>query len=500
MKYITSIWTTIFIAALLISVRVADPALVEQLRLNTFDTYIKTNTLRESTRVTLLNLGEDSLSVMGQYPFPRTTYAQMISDLRGANAGVIGFTIMFPEADRFGGDEIFASWVKDNGIILAQDADQDGKSTSAPYVGTAVFGTGNPLDWVIRYNGLVTNIPEIEAGAWGHGLINAMPEVDGLVRRIPLISQINNELYPSFALETTRVLSEKPSYTVKVNDIGIEEVILRPHRISTDANGSIWINPNYKFKEIEYVSNESLPDLQGSTVLIGLTAKGLAAQIPTPSGLRPAHHLQAAALETIMSGDSISRPLWADLAEIAVILIGSLLIILSIYYFPLWASLLVFVATIGTSVGGAFYFWYESQILLDVSYPLIIYILVFASGSFNNFYKQFVLRQQIKKQFGTYLSPDMVYMLQKDPSLLKLGGERKEMTFLFMDICGFTPISEHYKNNDDPEGLVELVNEFLDEMTKIILRNGGTIDNIWVTALWRFGMRLYPVKIMPIWQ
>ena len=475
MKYITSIWTTILIAVALLGIRISDPALVEQLRLNTFDTYIKTITLRESTRVTLLNLGEDSLSVMGQYPFPRTTYAQMISDLRGANAGLIGFTIMFPEADRFGGDEIFASWVKDNGIILAQDADENGKSTSAPYVGTAIFGTGNPLDWTIRYKGLVTNIPEIEAGAWGHGLINAMPEVDGLVRRIPLISQINDQLYPSFALETTRVLSEKPSYTVKINDIGIEEVIIRPHRISSDANGSIWINPNYKFKEIEYGSNE-LPDLQGSTVLIGLTAKGLAAQVPTPSGLRSAHHLQAAALETILSGDSIARPIWADLAEIAVVLIGSLAIILSIYHLPLWASLLTFVSTLGISIGGAFYFWYESQILLDISYPMIIYILVFASGSFNNFYKQFMLRQQIKKQFETYLDPKQVYLLQKNPELLRLGGDRREMSFLFMDICGFTPISEHYKNNDDPEGLVELVNEFLDAMTKIILNNGGTID------------------------
>ena len=82
----------------------------------------------------------------------------------------------------------------------------------------------------------------------------------------------------------------------------------------------------------------------------------------------------------------------------------------------------------------------------------------------------------IKGQFGTYLSPDMVDMLAKDPSLMKLGGERKEMTFLFMDICGFTPISEHYKNNNDPEGLVALINEYLDQMTKIILKNGGTID------------------------
>jgi len=302
-----------------------------------------------------------------------------------------------------------------------------------------------------------------------------MPEVDGLVRRIPLISQINDQLYPSFALETTRVLSEKPSYTVKVNDIGIEEVIIRPHRISSDANGSIWINPNYKFTEIEYGSNE-LPDLQGSTVLIGLTAKGLAAQVPTPSGLRSAHHLQAAALETILSGDSIARTIWADLAEIAVVLIGSLAIILSIYHLPLWASLLTFVSTLSISIGGAFYFWYESQILLDISYPMIIYILVFASGSFNNFYKQFMLRQQIKKQFETYLDPKQVYLLQKNPELLRLGGDRREMSFLFMDICGFTPISEHYKNNDDPEGLVELVNEFLDAMTKIILNNGGTID------------------------
>ena len=103
-------------------------------------------------------------------------------------------------------------------------------------------------------------------------------------------------------------------------------------------------------------------------------------------------------------------------------------------------------------------------------------LLVFGQSSFNQYYTTYKLKEQIKKQFGTYLSPDMVAALQKDPSLLKLGGERKEMTFLFMDICGFTPISEHYKNNNDPEGLVDLINEYLDAMTKIILNNGGTID------------------------
>ena len=475
MKYITSIWTTIVLIACILFVRISDPSILEETRLTVFDQYINSLPAQESDQVILLNIGEESLGVFGQYPFPRQQYAQLISDLRKANAGMIGFTIMFPEADRFGGDEVFASWVKDNGIILSQDADNSGRSAKAPYVGTAVFGTGDPLNHVIRYKGLVTNIPEIEAGAWGHGLINAMPEVDGVVRRIPLISQINDELYPSFALETIRVLNEKISYTVKVGDLGLEEIILRPFRIPTDVNGSIWINPTYRFQDIEY-NGEPLPNLQGKTVLVGLTAKGLASQIPTSQGLKSAHQIQGSVLQTIMNEDLITRPLWADILEIGLSLIGALLIVGAVYYLPIWSSGLTFFAVVGLSVYGALFSWSEFGYLLDISYPVILYILTFTSASFNNFYKQFMMRQQIKKQFGTYLSPDMVYMLQKDPSLLTLGGERKEMSFLFMDICGFTPISEYYKNKDDPEGLVELVNEFLDSMTKIILNNGGTID------------------------
>ena len=476
MKYITSIWFTLLLVAGLIGLRIDDSNIIQELRLTVFDQYIKSIPLKESNDIVLLNISEESLGSLGQYPFPRHTYAQMISDLRNANAGMIAFTMMFPEADRFGGDEVFASWIKDNGIILSQDADPSGRSTSAPYVGTAIFGTGDPLDWVIKYDGLVTNIPALEEGAWGHGLINGMPEVDGVVRRIPLISQINDQLYPSLALETIRVMQNKPSYTVKVNDIGVEEIILRPFRIPTDANGSMWINPNYKFTEIDFVSSESLPDLQGRLVLIGLTAKGLAAQIPTTNGLRAAHQLQAASISTLMEQETLRRPVWADLLEIVVMGVGAVLLLLAVYYSPIWFSGSLFVILTSSLTYGYWYIWTEQSILLSPLSAIILFILTFTSASFNNFYKQFVLRQQIKKQFGTYLSPDMVNMLQKDPSLLKLGGERKEMTFLFMDICGFTPISEHYKNNDDPEGLVLLINEFLNEMTNIILKNGGTID------------------------
>jgi adenylate cyclase len=493
MKYLTSIWTTIILASLLIGIRVSDPTPVEQLRLNTFDSYIRTIPETDfGNGVVLLNIGEEALAKYGQYPFPRHQYAQMLSDLREANAGMIGFTIMFPEADRFAGDEVFASWINSNGVILAQDADPDGRSKTAPYVGTVTFGSGDPLDWLIKYDGLVTNIPQLEKEAWGHGLINAMPEVDGLVRRIPLVSQINDELYPSFALETIRVMQERLSYTIKVNEVGVEEVIIRPFRIPSDANGSFWINPNYKFTEIEYGSE--LPNLGGQAVFIGLTAKGLASQIPTPAGLMPAHQIQAAAIQSIMDEVSISRPVWTDLLEILVMSIGALVIVLAVYHLPIVWSMIIFFATVASSVGASFYFWYESQILLDMTYSMILYIMTFASSSFSNFYKQFMLRQQIKKQFETYLDPKQVYLLQKNPELLRLGGDRKEMSFLFMDICGFTPISEHYKNNDDPEGLVELVNEFLDAMTKIILNNGGTIDKYMGDCIMAFWNAPLPCK------
>ncbi len=475
MKYITTIWTSIALCIALLGIRVLDPVLVEQLRLNSFDQYIQSLPDKESD-VVLLSFGEETLAKYGQYPFPRHTYAQLISDLRNANAGMIAFTIMFPEADRFGGDEVFISWVNNNGIILAQDASSRGRSDTAPYVGTATLGEGDAYDFVPKYSGLVTNIKELEEAAWGVGLINAGKEVDNITRRIPLLSQINGQLYPSMPLEIIRVLQDKKSYSLKADVDGIKNVMIPPYDpIKTDYNSSIWLNTNYTHKEYEYGKDE-LPNLQGQNIVVGLTASGLASQIPTPQGLFSAHQLQASALQTVMDGTSISRPQWAGLLELGLTLIGSLVIVIGIYYFSVAIGAVLSALIVFGYSSYVWYVWTSTGILLDLTYPIIVYILSFSSAAFNNFYIQFKLRQQIKGQFSTYLSPDMVNMLVKDPSLMKLGGERKEMTFMFMDIIGFTPISEAYKENDDPEGLVELINYYLDTMTKIILKHGGTID------------------------
>ena len=477
MKYITSVWSTLLLVSALILLRVYDPALVEQVRLNTFDQYIKTLPEQKSNDIILLNIGEESLGEMGQFPWPRHEYAQMISDLRNINAGYIGFTIMFPEPDRFGGDDIFAQYMQDNGILLSQDVDANGRADSAPYVGYATFGTSDPLDFIYKYDGLVSNIKYLEQEAWGIGLINAAPEVDNITRRIPLMSNVKGQLYPSFALEMTRLVQDQLSYTIKSNEAGIEGVVIRPYEIPTDSDGSIWLKWNTEFEEIEY--KRLMPgydNLEGKIIIVGVTAKGLSNQIPTPGGLMYPNQLQAVALQTILQENPISRPQWADSIEILVSAVLALMLIVLVYRAPIWASGLGFVVLCVGQAGLTFYIWNKFYILLDLSYSLILYILSFASTSFNNFYKQFVLRQQIKKQFETYLDPRQVALLQKDPSRLKLGGERKEMTFLFMDIVGFTPISEHYKDNNDPEGLVLIINNYLNRMTKIILKNGGTID------------------------
>lgn len=474
-KVLTSIWACVAVLTLLIGIRIIDPDPIERVRLISFDAKINSIPETQSDQIVLLNIGEKALEVNGQWPWPRQYFAQMISDLRNANAGIIGITVMYPEADRFGGDEVFTSWVKDNGIVLSQVPSARGRSDVAPYVGTAVLGEGDPYDFAYEYSNLVTNIPDLENVAAGVGMVNSTVEVDNLVRRMPLITQVNDQLYPSFPMEIIRVLQQKISYSMKVNEIGIQDLMIPPYEpIKTDYTGSIWMNFSNQFQQIEY--SDPLPNLQGKTVIVGVTAEGIQPILSTPVGPAYPHQIQASALQTIMNGDSITRPQIADLAEIALAGILGLGIILAVYYLPLWLSAVAFGGFAGGAVLASGFAWSGSFFLIDWTYSLLVSIIVFAQSSFNNFYKQFKLRQQIKKQFGTYVSPDLVKQLQKNPGLLKLGGERKEMTFLFMDICGFTPISEYYKEQDDPEGLVELVNEFLDKMTKIILRNGGTID------------------------
>ena len=226
------------------------------------------------------------------------------------------------------------------------------------------------------------------------------------------------------------------------------------------------------------ISASDLPqsELSNKILIWGLTAEGLNNPVSTPVGVMYPHEVQASILQTVLQEVRIQQSYYLELLEIVLLVSVLLLILLMVYKLPTALAAIVSLLFVSIQVGVGYYVWISQLVLFDTFFSSISSLLVFGHASFNQYYTTYQLKEQIRKQFQKYLSPDMVDQLAENPELLRLGGERKEMTFMFMDICGFTPISEAYKNKDDPEGLVDLINKFLDVQTKIILNNKGTID------------------------
>jgi len=265
---------------------------------------------------------------------------------------------------------------------------------------------------------------------------------------------------------------------MKTGPGGVEKLRIPKYKmIDTDANGNIWLDFQWRTKT--YPLHEELPHHGGvrkKIVILSMTASGLGSPVATPVGVVQSHDLIAASLATMMTGRNITRPFWTNLAELAVSGVGALILAIVVLTLSWYFGAVLLPIFLAGSFYGSSYLFTEYSYLVDWSYPVLTMFVVWAVSAFLRFMEEFRLRQQIKKQFEYYLDPRQVAILQKDPSKLQLGGERREMSFLFMDIVGFTPISEHYKNNDDPEGLVECINDYLNRMTKIVLKNGGTVD------------------------
>ena len=475
MKWLYSGYAVILSIVFLLALRVADPTPLESLRLQTFDAYQQLDEVKQSNEVVIVNIGEKSLQQWGQWPWPRQNFAQMIHDLRQKNQGIIGLTVMFPEKDRFGGDETLASWLKGNGIVLSQTPSSKGVKTSGPHIGTGVIGPSKAQDFLLTWPNLVTNIPELEAEAFGIGVNASAPQPDFVTRTYPLAIGVEGKIYPSFAIEMLRVQTGKPSYMIKTSEIGIDEFAVPPFDpIVTQPDGTAYTRFNNVFKEYEYIDISSLPDLGGKFVIVGVTAEGVATPVPTPRGNMYPQHIQAHMLQNFIDGSNIQRSQLSSLIELLIASVTMILVALAVYRLPL-----LWTAPISLSIlGGIAYYsinqYTSNLILLDATFPVISGFLVFTQAAFNNFYKQYKLREQIKKQFEHYLAPAMVKKLQKNPELLRLGGDTRNMTYLFSDIRGFTPISEQFKT--DPQGLGKLINRYMTPMTDLVMRKEGTID------------------------
>ena len=467
-KILLNPWTALITLTILGAIRFFDPSFVESVRLRYFDQLI-TGQDKVEVPVHIVNIDEDTLDKYGQWPFPRRQYADIIADLYRREAGLVVFNVLMPEADRFKQDLDLSTFLKDNPVILPALGSMKSKNSAQP---PSVQQVGqDPQGKVVDYPGLIMSVAPIAGRAEGIGIVNTFPEIDGVVRRMPLVIMSQEKLYPAMALETLRVATQDPKVQVKIGDIGVEALrVPKFGRIDTDPLGRIWIDWRAEPKEH---SLAKLPDsFKGEIVIVGLSAAGLANPVATARGEVWPHYLQGTVFGTLATQSNIQRPDWADGAELAAILVFGLLLISMTRW--VYVGIGFYIILVGGIVGGSLYGYSHYKYLIDATLPALSMLIVALHAYSVKFIDEFLQKQQIRKQFATYLSPDLVAKLIKDPTLLKLGGEEKELSIMFTDVRGFTGISEHY--GKDVQGLTKIMNRYMTAMTRKILENHGTLD------------------------
>ena len=410
MSKFTSTWAVVVSVVILLGLKVYNPLPLQTLELKTFDLYQKFGNHYESKSLVLLDISDKALEKEGQWPWKRDKLGRAIVNAYRNGAALVFLNVVFVHKDRLGGDEKFLKMIAKYPIILTETSQ-------------------------------AKNLISIKRKALAVGNVEVPIDVDGTIRKLPL-------------------------------DKSVPSVILNIIKFPIPDQKDIWIDFRHDIPRIDY-ADKDWSSMKGKIVLIGTTFQG-STFVLTPNGLKNTHEIMALSTETLLSGKFITRPEWAIYTEFAVMIIGMGIFLLLIPRLGILMSLVPFILYNTFIILSSFYLFNAYLCLTNWSYPVIIGFIVFSHLIYNNFIRENRLKLQIKKQFEHYLSPDMVKKLQDNPSLLKLGGETRELTFLFCDIRGFTPISEKYKK--DPQGLTRLINSFLTPMTDIILKSGGTID------------------------
>ena len=465
-KILTSPWTALLTLVLVVGVRVADPTFVESVRLRYFDTLIVNKAPTENNIVTV-NIDEATLDKYGQWPLPRAEYAKIVKDLYDRGAGLVVFDVLMAEKDRTGGDAVLGHTLSQLPTILVNvPADKTKNTPRNP--GASIMGPDH-LDTLVQYPGLIANVPVLENSAVGVGTVNTLPEVDGVNRRIPLIATVDGKLYPSLSMEVLRVAAGDPSFQIKLNENGVEKMrIPKFGPITTDNLGRVWIDWSQQNKSVSLVD---LPkDFAGAIVIVGTSAAGIANPVPTAKGAVWPQDVQAAVIGTMFNKVNIQRPDYSDGVEIlALVVSGILLLFLTRWVYVGLASTVVLAVV---SVLGSRFVFTEYLYLLDAT-ALVSGILLVALHAYGvKFVSEFLQKQAIKKQFAGYCSKEVVELLQKDPDLIK-RGVRKDVSVMFSDLRGFTPIGEHY--GDDVAGLGKYMNGYMDAISQPMLDNKGMV-------------------------
>jgi adenylate cyclase len=484
---------------LLVLLRIADPEFVKLIRLTSIDLiHNVTYTNKTSSDIMLLDINEASLQKYGQWPWPRDVYGNIIEKLKDNGAKTIVLTVFFPEKDRSGKDkELVEILQKYNDIIIAQSATNE-ISTEYPdnFDNYNIIGQ-SPLPWLQKWKGLLNNIPTINDSIIP-GMSITKVDIDGNLRKIPLLVNIEDHVYPSISLEIIKLITGSKSYSIKSYEYGVEGIKLSNfNSILTDKSGRIWIDYGNTFDRIQ-LTDKDWSSVKDKHVFVGVTIAGVTSTINTLHGPKYNHYIHAATTQTLLNKNSLRRESSTESVELLVfIIIGIIMIIItpyiSAYYtIPIGAAYSSLTILYG-------YIQFNNDSIFDISYPVIAGTIIFLHLLFNNYMSTFAVKKLVTKQFQTYLSPALVERLKQHPDYLDLEGINKEMTFLFTDIRGFTTISEHYK--DDHTGLVTLLNRFLTPMTWSVLNNYGHVDKYMgdsIMAFWNDPVELENQKGLSI--
>ena len=365
-------WTFAFVTLFILTyIGLQDPTIKETLRLKSFDFLIQSQEKSLSDDIIIVEIDEKAIEKHGQYPFNRSVYADLIVKLRDAEAGIILFPILFSEEDRMGGDEYFGDALQ-YGTVIAQVGTTQINKNAVP---RGVAKIGDPLPFLFEWPGMLGPIPELKSN--GVGVINTAPEIDGVVRRVPLLMRIGEDVYPSMAIEMIRVATGDPSYQVKADENGIVAMRVPGYAtIPTDMHARVWLNYNKTFDSISLVDDDMHFELvKDKTVIVSLTAEGLNNVIATPIGEQYAHTIIANNIQTIIDGDNITRNDLHFLELIVAFLISTCFIALA-RIAPYWVIGMSLIGAYIVSVYGTYYMFHQTREMYDVSWFLIMITFV----------------------------------------------------------------------------------------------------------------------------
>jgi adenylate cyclase len=503
----------------LVPLRLANPRPLEELRVRTFDLFQVLRPREQTSHpVAIVDIDEASLKAIGQWPWPRTTIADLVTRITQLGAVTIGFDVIFAEPDRMSpaiaeqsfrgidpdtrakldslpsNDDVLADAIKHSRVVVGQAGTAiptpKSPAEAALQTGFAVRGP-DPSPYLLTFPGLLRNVPPLEEAAAGRGLLTINPESDGIVRRVPLIMEAQDTLVPSLTMEMLRVVSHSGAILVRVDAAGVQAVAVPGLEVPTDRNGQFWVHFN-RHDQGRFVSAKDVlqgtvpPDrLRGRLVLIGTSAIGLLDLKTTPvEAAMPGVEVHAQILESVLTKSILVQPNYAIGAELTIAVLSGLAIIIAAPMLSATIVVLLGAILVAGLIGLSLYLFVEHNLLIDFTYPLISTWLIYLVLTFVNYFREQKQRQQIRSAFGYYLSPHMVEQLARSPEKLVLGGEERRMTILFSDVRGFTSISEHFK--DDPQGLTRLMNRFLTPLTDAIIERKGTIDKYIGDAIMAF--------------